>query len=350
MSATDESSMNAGEASRWRRTLGGYRTPSALRGSYELAVTLVPFSLAWFLMYWAVAHGQAWLYLLLLVPAAGLLVRLFLIQHDCGHRAFFAGKKANDWVGRLISILTLTPYDHWRRAHSIHHATSGNLARRGVGDVDTLTVAEYMARPRWQRLRYRAYRHPAVMFGIGPFFIFVLQNRLPAGFMQDGWLPWISTMATNLAVAIVAGLLIWTIGWQTFLLVQAPILLLGAVAGVWLFYVQHQFERTYWARRETWNVHEAGLRGSSHYDLPPVLRWFTANIGVHHVHHLSSQIPYYRLPRVLRDHPELRAMGRLTLFQSFKCIRLVLWDEDSRRLISFKELRRANSATLAAVG
>ncbi|MDR3385864.1 MAG: fatty acid desaturase [Rudaea sp.] len=346
MPSIDESEILSSDIPRWRRTLGQYRTPSALRGSYELAVTVIPFALAWILMYWALTHGHMWLYALLLLPAAGLLVRLFLIQHDCGHRAFFASRKVNDWLGRLISVLTLTPYDHWRRAHSIHHATSGNLARRGVGDVDTLTVAEYLARPPWQRLRYRAYRHPSVMFGIGPFFLFVLQNRLPAGFMRSGWLPWASTMGTNVAIAAVAGLLIWAVGLPAFLLVQAPVLLVGAAAGVWLFYVQHQFERTYWAKREAWNVHEAGLRGSSHYDLPGVLKWFTANIGVHHVHHLASQIPYYRLPEVLRDHPELRGVGRLTLLQSFKCVRLVLWDEESRRLISFKQLRRSSGLKL----
>jgi omega-6 fatty acid desaturase (delta-12 desaturase) len=326
-----------------RRTLGDYRTANAWRGAYELAVTAIPFTLAWLALYWSLSSGYPWLYLLLLLPAAGLLVRLFLIQHDCGHHAFFANTPVNDWVGRLISILTLTPYDHWRRAHAIHHATSGNLARRGVGDVDTLTVAEYLARPFWSRMRYRAYRHPAVMFGIGPLFLFVLQNRWPAGFTRNGWKPWVSTMATNAAVAVAAGLLIWAIGLKFFLLVHAPVLLLAAEAGVWLFYVQHQFERTHWEKSETWNVHEASLRGSSHYDLPAVLKWFTANIGVHHVHHLSSRIPYYRLQEVLRDHPELREVGRLTLLQSFKCVRLVLWDEESRRLISFKELRQARA-------
>ena len=340
MSPINDREPAASDISRWRQVLRDYRTPNVGRGVYEVAITAIPFALAWFLMYWALAHGQFWLYALLVLPAAGLLIRLFLIQHDCGHRAFFANKKANDWVGRVISVMTLMPYDHWRRGHAIHHATAGNLARRGVGDVDTLTVAEYLARSRWTRLRYRAYRHPAVMFGIGPVFLFVLQSRLPAGSMRDGWQPWLSTMATNVAVAVVAGMLIWTIGLWPFLLVHAPIMLLGATAGVWLFYVQHQFEHTYWAKSETWNVHEAGLRGSSHYDLPPVLKWFTANIGVHHVHHLSSQIPYYRLPKVLRDHPELRGVGRLTLLQSLKCVHLVLWDEDSRRLISFKDLRR----------
>jgi omega-6 fatty acid desaturase (delta-12 desaturase) len=236
--------------------------------------------------------------------------------------------------------LTLTPFDQWRHAHAIHHATSGNLGRRGVGDVDTITVAEYLAREPWERLRYRAYRHPAVMFGIGPAYLFVIQNRWPAGFTRDGWKPWASTMATNLACVAAATLISWNIGFGAFLLVQAPVLLLAAVFGVWLFYVQHQFESTYWEKSDSWNVHQASLHGSSHYDLPPVLRWFTANIGVHHVHHLSSRIPYYRLPEVLRDYPEMRALGRLTLWQSLKCVRLVLWDEASRRLISFKELRR----------
>lgn len=350
MSASNENETPANEVSRWRRRLSGYRTPNAGRGVYELAVTAIPFTLAWVLMYWALTHGHIWLYLLLVLPAAGLLIRLFLIQHDCGHRAFFAGRKINDWVGRAISVVTLMPYDHWRHGHAIHHATSGNLAQRGVGDVDTLTVAEYLARTRWTRLRYRAYRHPAVMFGIGPVFLFVLQSRLPAGFMNNGWRPWASTMGTNAAVAAVIGLLIWIVGLQSFLLVHAPIMLLGATIGVWLFYVQHQFERTYWAKGETWNVHEAALHGSSHYDLPPVLRWFTANIGMHHVHHLSSLIPYYRLPDVLRDHPELRDVGRLTLLQSLKSVRLVLWDEESRRLISFKELRLGGRLKLAHAG
>lgn len=335
-----ENDARAGDVSGWNQKLGPYRSASALRGSYELAVTAVPFAFGWFAMYWALAHGHVWLYALLLLPTAGLLVRLFLIQHDCGHHAFFANKTANDWTGRLISVLTVTPYDHWRRAHSIHHATHGNLERRGVGDVDTLTVAEYLARPRWTRLRYRAYRHPLVMFGIGPVFVFVIQNRIPAGFMRSGWLPWVSTMATNVAIAAACALLIWAVGVGPFLLVHVPVLLLAAEAGVWLFYVQHQFEHSYWEGRDTWSFREGALRGSSHYDLPAVLKWFTANIGVHHVHHLSSRIPYYRLPAVLRAFPDLVGANRLTLLQSFKCVRLALWDEQTKRLISFADLRR----------
>ncbi len=326
-------------AAEWGRRLAPYRQPSTRRALLELAATVLPFVLAWALMALALQVGQYWLYGLLLLPAAGLLVRLFMIQHDCGHGAFFARRLGNDWLGRAISVFTLTPYDHWKRSHAIHHASSGNLDRRGIGDIDTLTVAEYRALSPWARLRYRAYRHPLVMFGIGPAYLFVLEHRLPLGFMRKGWQPWISTMATNLAVAVAAGLLIWTIGLVPFLLVHGPIVVLGAGAGVWLFYVQHQFETTQWSTAERWNVHDAALHGSSHYDLPPVLRWFTANIGVHHVHHLASRIPFYRLPEVLRDHPELKDVGRLTLGQSLRCVRLTLWDEAAQRLISFRDFR-----------
>jgi omega-6 fatty acid desaturase (delta-12 desaturase) len=289
---------------------------------------------------WLALDVGYWLCLLLAIPAAGFLVRLFMIQHDCGHGAFFPHRLANDWVGRVIGVLTLTPYDYWRRTHAIHHATSGKLERRGIGDIETLTVREYLALPWHQRLRYRLYRHPAVMFGVGPAYLFLLQYRLPLGLMRSGWRPWISAMGTNLAIALAAAAMIWLIGVIPFLLVHLPIMLIGATIGVWLFYVQHQFEDTFWADETHWNVHDAALHGSSHYELPGVLRWFTANIGIHHIHHLSSRIPYYRLNRVLRDHPELGEIGRLTLGQSFRCIRLVLWDESRRRLISFRQLRR----------
>jgi omega-6 fatty acid desaturase (delta-12 desaturase) len=289
---------------------------------------------------WATLGLGYWLCLLLALPAAGFLVRLFMIQHDCGHGSFFSQRLANDWVGRTISVLTLTPYDYWRRTHAIHHASSGNLDRRGVGDVQTLTVREYLALSRFRRLLYRMYRNPLVLFGIGPAYLFILQQRLPVGLMRGGWVPWLSTMATNLAIAVIAATLIWFIGFGPFLLVQLPITLAGGAVGVWLFYVQHQFEDTVWARNGSWSRHEAALYGSSHYALPPVLRWFTANIGVHHVHHLCSQIPSYRLPRVLRDHPELGTVKRLTFLQSLGHVRLTLWDEDRQRLVSFRDMRR----------
>ena len=335
----------------WAPILARYREPSFRRSSLELAITAVPFLLLWILMWAALGIGY-WVDLLLAVPAGGFLVRLFMIQHDCSHGAFFRGRRVNDWVGRIIGILTLTPYDFWRHSHALHHANSGNLDQRGFGDIDTLTVREFLALSRWRRLLYRLYRNPIVMFGIGPMYMFVLQHRLPVGLMRSGWYFWLSTMATNLAIAVLAATMIWLVGLGPFLLVQLPITLLAGSIGVWLFYIQHQFEDTFWARDKSWNFHLAALQGSSHYDLPNVLRWFTANIGVHHVHHLCSRIPYYRLPRVLRDHPELASVGRLTLRQSLHCVPMVLWDEGGQRLISFREMHILASAmnrTTAAI-
>ena len=325
----------ASETRNLTQKLARYAQPSNARGSMEIAVTVVPLVALWVLTWLALDFGL-WLVLLLSVPAAGFLVRLFMIQHDCGHGSFFRHRAANDWVGRVLGVMTFTPYDFWQRTHALHHATSGNLDRRGFGDIDTLTVREYRALPALGRLRYRLYRHPAVMFGIGPAYLFLFRHRLPVGMMRGGWMPWLSTMATNVAIAMAAAVLIWLIGIKAFLLVHLPIVMLAASAGVWLFYVQHQFSETSWARNRDWHRHEAALHGSSYYDLPPVLRWFTANIGVHHVHHLCSRIPYYRLPRVLRNHPELCGIGRLTLWQSFRCVRLTLWDEAQGRLVSFK--------------
>jgi acyl-lipid omega-6 desaturase (Delta-12 desaturase) len=321
------------------RVLVLYRAPNLARSLIELVITAGPLVLLWFLM-WATLDLGYWLSLLFAVPAAGFLVRLFLIQHDCGHGAFFHRRCANDWVGRVIGVVTLTPYDFWRRTHAAHHATSGNLDRRGIGDIDTLTVHEYLARSRWARLRYRVYRHPIIMFGLGPAYLFIVQHRLPVCLMRSGWQPWLSAMATNIAIAALVATMIWLVGIGPFLLVHLPIVLLAASAGVWLFYVQHQFENTAWVYDKAWNLQEAALRGSSHYALPSLLRWFTANIGVHHIHHLCSGIPYYRLPLVLRDHPEFDGIGRLTLLESLRCVRLVLWDESQRRLISFREVHR----------
>ena len=205
-------------------------------------------SSALWLLTWLGLYFGYWISLLLVVPAAGFLVRLFMIQHDCGHGSFFRSKWLNDWIGRVLGVLTFTPYDFWRHTHAVHHASSGNLGRRGMGDIDTLTVAEYLALSWWGRLRYRLYRHPLVMFGLGPIYMFVLQHRLPVGLMRDGWRPWLSTMLTNLAIAVIAAVLIFFIGIKAFLLVHLPIMLLAAAAGVWLFYVQHQFEDTVWAR------------------------------------------------------------------------------------------------------
>ena len=339
MSLGHNSSIGATDARSLTQILANYRKPSQARSIAELTITFVPLVILWMTAWFTFSLGYAWAPLFIAVPAAGFLVRLFMIQHDCGHGTFFAHRQANDWIGRLIGALTLTPYDFWRRTHALHHATAGNLDRRGFGDVDTLTVHEYLARPFWGRLKYRLYRHPAVMFGIGPAYLFLLQHRLPVGLMRNGWQPWASTMLTNLAIALIVAALWWLIGIKAFLVVHLPIMMLAATVGVWLFYVQHQFEYTMWERDGKWSLHDAALHGSSHYDLPALLRWFTANIGIHHVHHLCSRIPYYRLPCVLRDHPELRDVGRVTLLESFRCVRLVLWDEAQGRMISFREVR-----------
>ncbi len=319
------------------KILARYREPSLTRSIIEIALTFGPLAGLWTLAWAAFHFGHWWLSLVLAVPAAAFLVRLFMIQHDCGHGAFFRHRLANDWVGRVIGVITLTPYDFWRRTHAAHHASSGSLERRGIGDIDTLTVNEYLTLSFWGRLRYRIYRHPLILFGFGPAYLFFLQHRLPVGLMKGGWRPWLSAMATNAAIGSIASALIWLIGLEPFLLVHLPIALLAASIGVWLFYVQHQFETTYWARDGEWALHEAALRGSSHYDLPHVLRWLTANIGMHHIHHLACCIPYYRLPRALRECPELRQASRLTLLESFGCVRLALWDEGRRRLVSFRE-------------
>jgi omega-6 fatty acid desaturase (delta-12 desaturase) len=274
------------------------------------------------------------------VPAAGFLLRLFMIQHDCGHGSFFRHRAANDWVGRIIGVLTLTPYDAWKRAHAIHHGTSGNLDKRGVGDLETMTVREYRALPLLGRLRYRLYRNPLVLFGLGPIYMFILRHRLPLGSTILHWRAWISPMATNLGIAAVVIAMMWLVGVKTFLLTQIPITLIAGSIGIWLFYIQHQFDDTFWAGDDSWNVHEAALRGSSYYVLPGVLRWLTANIGMHHVHHLHARIPYYRLPQVLREQARLASASRVSLLESLRCARLALWDDVERRLLTFREARR----------
>ncbi|TFI57683.1 fatty acid desaturase [Sphingomonas parva] len=318
------------------RDLSPYRAADTRRSLYELAVTALPFAALWAATVIALQAGH-WLALALALPAGVFLLRLFLIQHDCGHGAFFPGRSANDWVGRVLGVLTLTPYEYWRRSHAAHHAGTSNLDARGLGDLDTLTVAEFRARGRAGRLAYRLYRHPFVLFGIGPAYVFLLKHRLPVG--MTGRATWASAMGTNVAIALAAGAAGWLIGWQVLLLAHIPIVLVAATLGVWLFYVQHQFERTLWDRQAQWSFHEAALFGSSHYVLPTALRWLSANVGLHHVHHLASRIPFYRLDEAMRALPALRAIGRVGIAESLRSVRLVLWDEGKRRLVSFREAR-----------
>lgn len=324
---------------RLMRELQAFRDPRPVRSGWELVITLVPFLALFAGIAVAVEAGHYWA--LAATPLAGLfLLRLFIIQHDCGHGAFLRRRASNDWIGRALGVFTLTPYDCWRQSHAMHHAATGNLDARGFGDVDTLTVREYQARGWLGRFGYRLYRHPLVLLGLGPAYLFLLRHRLPIGLMKAGAIYWISALATNLVTALVLALPLYLFGFGVTALVFFPVLLSAASMGVWLFYVQHQFPDAHWDRADDWSFHDAALLGSSHLDLPKVLGWFTGYIGIHHVHHLASRIPFYRLPEVLKQHPALRNMNRFTALEACSTLRLALWDEDRRMMVSFREAAR----------
>lgn len=322
------------------RMLAGYESSDARSALRQLILTAVPYGALWLTML-AASRDWPWLTLLLAVPTAGLLVRLFLIQHDCAHRSFLPSRAANDALGTLIGFLTLTPHACWRRLHLMHHATSGNLDRRGSGDLDTLTVSEYLALSPGRQWRYRVYRNPVVLFAIVPFVHFVVRQRW-SPFGGARWLQERSSVyLTNAVIVAYTIAWSWAIGVERFLLVQGPMYLLAASVGMWLFYVQHQFEETYWDRDSRWDAVAAGMRGSSYYVLPKRLEWLTCCIGLHHIHHLSPRIPSYRLRQCLDENPVLQQAPRLTLRQSLRCTSLKLWDEESRRLVPFPRAVRA---------
>ncbi|HSD33109.1 MAG TPA: fatty acid desaturase [Gemmatimonadales bacterium] len=314
--------------------LAPFRRPSTARSVWQLVSTALLLAGAWTLMYFSLGVGY-WLTLLLAVPAAFFLVRLFIVQHDCGHGSFFRSPRVADIVGSALGVLTLTPYHYWKKAHAMHHATSGNLEHRGFGDIDTLTVGEYQALSRWGRFKYRMYRHPVILFGVGAVLHFFVRHRLPT-IVPRTWTRarWsIFWTDVGLAAFIVGmGLLV---GFRQFLLVHVPLMTLSCSMGVWLFYVQHQFEPTYWEHDEQWAYNDAALVGSSYYRLPRLLQWATGNIGLHHVHHLSARIPNYRLQEALESIPELQRVTTLTLRESLRCVRLALWDERERKLVRF---------------
>lgn len=315
-----------------------YTGPDLSRSLCQLVGTTLLFAGTWVLMLRSLTVSY-WLTLLLAIPAAGFLVRLFIIQHDCGHGSFFRSAAANNALGFVLGVLCLTPYQYWRRTHAIHHATAGDLDRREFGDIETLTVNEYLASSAWGRLRYRLYRNPFVLLILGPIYLFFLKHRFPFDTPRSWKKEWASVAWTNLALVVLLVLAWKTIGLDRFLLVQMPISFVGGIAGVAVFYVHHQFEDTYWSRHEDWDFHRAGIEGSSFFDLPRILHWFTGNIGYHHVHHLSSRIPNYRLRECFEASPELQHVTRLNVSQSLQCFRLKLWDEDQHRLIGFRALR-----------
>jgi omega-6 fatty acid desaturase (delta-12 desaturase) len=318
------------------KELKAYSAPITARSLAQLSVTAIGFIVSCVAMY----VSLRWTYaatLLLSIPAAGFLVRLFMIQHDCGHHSFFKRTWMNDLVGRIIGVLTMTPYGYWRAQHAKHHATAGNLDKRGVGDVTTLTVDEFIVLPRWRRWAYRAYRNPLILFGLGPTFVFLLKHRAPFDLPLRRTRMWLSVLGTNAGIALGFTAAAAAMGLGTAIKLYLPVMMIASSIGIWLFYVQHQFEGVYWRRQGNWRHADAALLGSSYYALPRPLQWMTANIGFHHIHHLSSRIPNYRLEEAMKHAPVLRENG-ISLARSFRCARLSLWDECQGKMIGFRDL------------
>ncbi len=326
------------------RHCAAYREPIASRAVIQIVNTALPYAALCGAMLWLAAAGWWAATLLLALPAGAFLVRLFIVQHDCGHGSFVPSRAGNDWIGRALSVLTVTPYDSWRRAHALHHSSAGDLSRRGTGDIFTLTVAEYRALGFWGRLRYRLYRNPLVLIGIGSPLNFLVLQRFPSGMGVPWRTAFRDVMGLNAAMLAVYGGLALAVGWAPVLLAFFPAITVASWIGGWLFYVQHQYEDTVWESPDAWDFHEAALGGSSYYVLPKVLQWLTGNVGLHHIHHLNSRIPNYRLQECLDGHALLGQVGRLTLRESLACVRLALWDEETRKLVSFGEARRRSHA------
>jgi acyl-lipid omega-6 desaturase (Delta-12 desaturase) len=329
----------------WREIVARYQTPSVKRAVWQLVSTIVPLIGAFFLMRWSLTVSY-WLTLALAIPTAGLTIRTFIIMHDCGHGSFLPSRTWNEIIGWVTGILTTTPFAHWRREHAIHHATSGHLEQRGTGDITTLTVREYLSSTWLGRTWYHIYRNPLILLGIGPTFLFI-KHRWPSREIA-GKKEIINVHATNLALAALFTALGFLVGFKELILIWLPTFLLSGAAGVLLFYVQHQFEDAYWRGGAEWDYATAAVMGSSYFRLPRVLQWFTGNIGFHHVHHLSPRIPNYSLERCHRENPTFQKVTTLTLAESFRTLRLKLWDEETGRMVGFRELRRLRRARRAS--
>lgn len=319
------------------RAVDAYARPHLGRAMFALATSVVPFLGLWALMYLSL-DGSYLLTLALAVPTAGFLLRTYILFHDCAHGSFLASRRANGWLGSVLALIVFTPFARWRYEHVGHHGTAGDLDRRGIGDVPMLTLAEYQAKPWRGRLGYRLFRNPLVMFGLGPIYAMLAQPR----FVPPGARPRVrrSVWRTNIAIVIAVGVLCWLLGWQEFLLVEAPLVPLAGGAGIWLFYVQHQFEGTYWKHSPDWSYDDAALHGSSYLRLPKILQFFTGNIGLHHVHHLNPQVPNYHLQRAHDDTPMFDRVPRLSFWGGLRATRLKVYDERVGRLVTWAEVRR----------
>jgi len=319
-----------------KRGIDAFQHSSRARSIWQLANTLIPYVILWVLANWALGYSY-FLALPFIILASGFMVRTFIIFHDCGHRSFFRSARANNFWGVITGILTFTPYYYWRKSHALHHATSGNLDRRGHGDVWTMTADEYRRSTRGTRLKYRLYRNPLVMFFLGPLLLMLINHRFPpagASVREKR-----SVYGTNLGILLAALPVILVIGLKAYLIIQFSILFIGLIGGIWLFYVQHQFENVYWAREKDWNFETASLKGASFYKMPKILNWFTGNIGYHHIHHLNPSIPNYNLPKCQRKVPVLDKIKTIKLFSSLKSLRYRLWDEESGRMVGFRQVR-----------
>jgi omega-6 fatty acid desaturase (delta-12 desaturase) len=324
------------QALSWQKIVAQYSTPNLGRSIWQVVNSFGSFILLWALMYKAMSVSY-WLTLLLAPIAAGMSMRIFIILHDCGHNSFFKSSKANDIVGTLAGVFTFTPYLQWRHDHALHHAGSGDLERRGIGDVYTMTVDEYLKASRWQRIKYRVYRNPVVLFGLAPVLLFLVSHRQASS--QNGPREQVNLHLTNAALLALFVALGAALGFKEVIMVQLPILCIAASLGVWLFYVQHQFEDTYWEHHPDWRYMPAALIGSSYFKLPRLLQWFSGNIGFHHIHHLSPRIPNYNLERAFKDNPLFQHVTTIHIWESLRTVSLKLWDEQQKKLVGFGHLK-----------
>ena len=318
----------------WREPLAPYARAHLGRAMLDVATAVVPYVALSVLMYLALSVSYL-LVLAITVPAAGFLLRTYMVFHDCAHGSFLPSKRGNAWLGTALGLLVFAPFVRWRHDHAVHHATSGDLDRRGVGDLPTITVAEYGALSPRRRLAYRLFRNPAVMFGLGPVVAMIVGPRIPARNARPRMRR--SVIGTDIALAVLVGGLCWLVGWREYVMVALPPALLAGAAGIWLFYVQHQFEDAYWQSTPDWNYADAALRGSSYLKLAKPLQFFTGNIGLHHIHHLNARIPNYNLQRAHDENPIFHGVPTLSLWQALRAVRLKLWDEDRGRLVTFAD-------------